>query len=297
MDERRYNIGRAGASAWNMMDESNPRREAQPISKLELRWTQRQTGGEPEPCLTFDVSDEAKEVTIRYAATFRVCATPRCSCHSVCTHCAPLSPDGTPSPARLHSFWLEVRERAIELTSELKADAETLRLAEFIQAGLSERAWEELHRWFWTAKIRAIETAEVSEIDLTGLPSAADGLMMPFVEMFPLGLSLYFTYEGASWAGDEQYCVQPGCKCTGLVLTFLQLTDAEGRKIPALRDTPALRYDYRSQATRELKPGPPGAPPTGQLLEALRAAHPQLDTRLELHHRIMQSLYARHYLG
>jgi uncharacterized protein YecA (UPF0149 family) len=40
-----------------------------------------------------------------------------------------------------------------------------------------------------------------------------------------------------------------------------------------------------------------GTPPLGQLLAALKTTYPLLDKRLELHHRIMQSLYARHYLA
>jgi hypothetical protein len=137
----------------------------------------------------------------------------------------------------------------------MKAEPETLRLAEHIKAGLSETAWEGIHRWFWRAKIQAIEKADISEIDLAGLPNADDGYMMPFIEVFPSGLSLDFAYEGAAWVADEQYCVRPGCKCTGLVLTFLQLTDAARRKITWLRDAPAIHHNYRSQATRTMEAG------------------------------------------
>jgi hypothetical protein len=82
-----------------------------------------------------------------------------------------------------------------------------------------------------------------------------------------------------------------------IVLSFLQLKDATGRRTTSLRDVPALRYDYRSHTSRQLAPGPAGTPATGRLLAALKTAYPSLDTRLELHHRIMQSLYARHYLA
>ena len=265
--------------------------------KLDLAWTQRTDRGEPEPCLKFDVFDKAKGATITYGAVFRVCATPRCPCLSVCAHCAPLLPGDAAFPGALRWFWLDVGKRVVEMTPELQAAPETLRLSKLVSAQLSETAWEDLHRWFWTAKIQAIETAEVSEIDITHLPNAGDGHMIPFVEVFPLGLSLNYTFEKAAWAADEQYCVQPKCPCTDLVLSFLMLKDAAGRKITSLRDLPAIRYDYRSQATRQLAPGPAGTPPTGQLLQALKTAYPALDTRLELHHRIMQTLYARHDLA
>ena len=183
------------------------------------------------------------------------------------------------------------------MTPELKADPETLRQAEVISKQMASTAWEELARWFWTAKIEAIETADVAGIDINDLPNADDGHLVPFIEVFPLGLSLNFTFEKAAWAADEQYCVQPRCRCTKIVLSFLQLKDATGRRTTSLRDVPALRYDYRAHTSRHLAPGPSGTPATGRLLAALKMTYPSLDMRLELHHRIMQSLYARHYLA
>jgi len=265
--------------------------------RIELTWTEGPGRDEPEPCLRFETLDDVQRDTITYVVVFRVCATPRCPCHSVCAHCSVALSDGTASSGPLRWFWIDVRRRTLEMTSALKADLVTRRLAELILTRLSETAWEDLLRWFWTAKIQAIETAEVSEIDIADLPDADAGRMIPFVEVFPLGLSLNFTFAQADWAADEQYCVQPGCDCTGLVLSFLQLRDAAGRTTKSLRDVPAVRYDYRSQASCELAPGSAGTPPTAQLLGALRTAYPSLDTRLELHHRMMQSLYARQYLA
>jgi hypothetical protein len=72
------------------------------------------------------------------------------------------------------------------MTPELKADPETSRQAEVIGKQMAARAWEELDRWFWTAKIEAIETAEVAAIDINGLPNADDGHLVPFIEVFPL---------------------------------------------------------------------------------------------------------------
>ena len=266
-------------------------------SKLELTWIHQKDRGEPKPGLKFGVFDKANEANITYGVVFRVCTTPRCPCLSVCAHCLPLLSDGAAPPASLRWFWLDVGKRAVEMTPELKADPETFLLADVISTRLADTAWEELHRWFWTAKIEAIETAKVAEIDITDLPNADDGHMIPFIEVFPLGLSLNFTFENGVWAADEQYCVQPGCGCTEIVLSFLHLKDAAGRKTALLRVVPARRYNYRSQASRELAPGPAGTPATRQLIGALRTAYPSLDPRLELHHRIMQFLYARHYLA
>lgn len=228
--------------------------------------------------------------------TFRVCPTPRCSCLSVCVYCCPRLSDEAEPWGPFHRFRLDVGKRVLDVTPELKAEPEALSLAQFISPRLSDKAWEELHHWFWSAKIKAIETADVSEVDITDLPNADDGHMVPFVEVFPLGLALNFTFEQADWAADEAFCVRPSCHCTQTVLSFLKLRNATGEKTAALHHVPAIRYNYRSQATEELASGTAGTPPTGQLLAALKMAVPCLDSRLGLHHRIMQSLYARHYL-
>jgi len=265
--------------------------------KLELTWSEPKGHGAPEPCLTFEVFDKAEGTHLTCGAVFEVCATPRCSCHAVCVHSAPLLPDGTATPGLLRWFWLDLQERAVEMTPELKADPAALHQAEVISKQMASTAWDELDHWFWTAKIEAIERAEVAAIDINDLPNADDGHLVPFIEVFPLGLSLNFTFEKAAWAADEQYCVQPRCRCTKIVLSFLQLKDATGRRTTSLRDVPALRYDYRAHTSRHLAPGPSGTPATGRLLAALKMTYPSLDMRLELHHRIMQSLYARHYLA
>ena len=265
--------------------------------KLELTWSEPKGHGAPEPCLNFEVFDKAEGTHLTCGAVFEVCATPRCSCHAVCVHSAPLLPDGTATPGLLRWFWLDLQERAVEMTPELKADPAALHQAEVISKQMASTAWDELDHWFWTAKIEAIERAEVAAIDINDLPNADDGHLVPFIEVFPLGLSLNFTFEKAAWAADEQYCVQPRCRCTEIVLSFLQLKDATGRRTTSLRDVPAIRYDYRAHTSRHLAPGPSGTPATGRLLAALKMTYPSLDMRLELHHRIMQSLYARHYLA
>ena len=265
--------------------------------KLELSWSQPADGGEPEPCVTFEAFDPAKGAAVIYQAAFGVCPAPRCGCFSVSADCTPRLPGGSAAAGAVRRFWLDARQRSLGMTPELQEDAETLRLARLVSTRLAETAWEELHRWFWTAKIRVIETAEVSEIDITDLPDAEGGLMVPFIEVFPLGLSLNFTFQQAAWAADEAYCVQPDCRCTESLLSFLMLKDATGKVTPSLHDVPSIRYNYRSHASSLVAAGLPGTPPTGQLLAALQTAYPLLDPRLELHHKIMQTLYARHYMA
>lgn len=117
--------------------------------------------------------------------------------------------------------------------------------------------------------------------------------MIGFVGVFPMGLALEFTFENRLWAVDEQYCVQPKCRCTESALSFLQYLDSSGRGIVSRRNVPVVRYNYRSKSALEMTPGPPGSPSTPKLLAALRTAHPSINDQLNLRHLILQSLYAR----
>jgi hypothetical protein len=255
------------------------------------------TGGEipvlPVPRVAFDLPGADTGSNTAYGATFQVCHSPRCGCTLVRADCAQLTPDGAAIPQSQRGFWVDVRERSLDMTAELKADPETLRLANHLLPRVSDASWQQLHDWFWAAKIEAIERADLADADINDLPDASDGLMVPFVEVFPLGLSLYFEFENALWGGDESYCVQQDCSCTQIVLLFPKFKDADGTVATSLGNLPALRYDYRSHATELLNPGPPGTPLTRELLAALKQAHPSLDIRLKLHHHMLQLLYAR----
>lgn len=180
--------------------------------------------------------------------------------------CAPLWPDETRAEQRSRWFWIDVRSRSVVVSRPESRDDEISRLAEFVRTRLDENAWDELLKWFWTAKIQSIEKSDPSEIEIDGLPEAENGEMVPFVEVFPLGLSLNFTFENAAWAAGEQYCVQPECTCRDLVLCFLQLKDPAGTVATTVQNVPACRYNYRSRALNVLAPGDDGTPPLRQLL-------------------------------
>ena len=204
-------------------------------------------------------------------------------------------PCGGGPPAR--EFWFKLNEKSILLTPELEKAPESLRLAEIIRAELTEADERRLREWFLAAKLDIIQTTPASELDITNLPDADDGKMIGFVDVFPCGLALNFNWNNEAWAVDEQYCVQPGCKCKETVLSFLKLMDAAGHKTTEIRDTPALRYNYLTQASKPVAHGAAGSPSPDGLLAALKSAHANLNTQLELRHLIMQNLYLQHYLA
>jgi hypothetical protein len=183
------------------------------------------------------------------------------------------------------------------MTPELEQEPESLRLAEIIRTELTAADQRQLREWFLAVKLTLIQTAPVSEIDITNLPNADDGTMIDFVSVFPFGLALNFTWHQEVWAVCERYCVQPGCQCQDVALSFLKLVNAAGRKTTWLKDSPALRYNDHTQTFAPVATGAAGSPSLDRLLATLKREHASLNPELELRHLILQTLYARHYLA
>ena len=257
--------------------------------KLELTWIGEKNRPRLEPRIRIEVADDPQreDSPIRcHEAILDICHEPRCRCFSIRFQWL---------PAR--EFWFDLNEKSILLTPELEQDSTSLRLAEILRAELTEAEQQQLREWFLAVKLAIIQTTPAAEIDITNLPDADDGQMVGFVDVFPFGLALNFTWNNEAWAVDEQYCVQLGCECKETVLSFLKLMDAAGQKTTEIKDPPALRYNYHTQASKPVATGAAGSPSLDGLLAALKHEQTSLDTQLELRHLIMQSLYARHGLA
>jgi hypothetical protein len=269
--------------------------------KLELTWIGKENRPRLEPRIRVEFAEDPQREdspVCCHEATLAICHEPRCRCSNIRFQWLPAPANTLAVPARpAREFWFSLNGKSILLSPELEKEPESLRLAEIIRAGLTEADERQLREWFLAAKLATIQTTPPSEIDITNLPDADDGQMIGFVDVFPCGLALNFTWNNETWAVDEQYCVQPGCKCKETVLSFLKLIDAAGQKTTEIKDPPALRYNYHTQASKPVATGAAGSPSLDGLLAALKSGHADLNTQLELRHLIMQSLYARHYLA
>ena len=285
------------SGGWNTSEPSNHRMAKN--QKLELTWTGEETRPRLEPRIRVEFADDPQreDSPVRcYEATLAICNEPRCHCSNILFQCLPAHGIALATPARpAREFWFSLNENSILLTPELEKDSEALRLAEIIHAELTEPDRLRLREWFLAVKVAIIQAIPAAEIDLTDLPDADDGAMIGFVDVFPGGLALNFTWNNEAWAVDEQYCVQPDCKCQETILSFLKLMDANGQIARVIRNCPALRYNYASQTTETVARGPSGSPSLNGLLAALKHEHADLNAQLKVRHGIMQSLYARHY--
>ena len=269
--------------------------------KLELTWTGTEKQPRLEPRVRLELAEDPPrdEAPRRcYEAALSICPQPRCRCLNIWFEWWPAAAEALPAPhLPAHEFWFDLQEKSAVLTPELEKDPVARRLAEILRTELTEADQQQLREWFLASKLQCIQTTPIPEIDLADLPEADVGRMVGFVEVFPCGLALTFTWNQDFWAVDEQYCVQPGCKCKETVLTFLKLKDATGTPTTTLKDPPALRYNYHTGAMQRVARGATGSPSLDGLLAALQREQPSLNSQLELRHLIMQSLYGRHYLA
>lgn len=268
---------------------------------LELTWIGKENRPRLEPRIRIEFAEDRQREdspVCCHEAILAICCEPRCRCFNIRFQWLPAPANALAAaapPAR--EFWFNLNEKSILLTPELEQEPESLRLAEIIRAELTEADERQLREWFLAAKLAIIQTTPADEFDITNLPDADDGRMVGFVEVFPCGMALNFTWNNEAWAVDEQYCVQPGCKCKETVLSFLKLIDAAGQRTTEIKDPPAVRYNYYTQAAKPVATSAAGSPSLDGLLAALKREQASLNTQLELRHLIMQSIYARHYLA
>jgi hypothetical protein len=265
--------------------------------RIELTWIQLDDQPRQTPLIRVEFLDDPlqEDSPLRCReATLAICSDPRCDCSNVRFQWQPPKP-GAPehSSPQPQDFWFSIDDNSIQLTPELEKDPGSLRLGEILSAELTEDLRFQLREWFLSRKLAVIQTTPLDELDISSLPDATDGQMIGFVDIFPCGLALNFIWNSEFWAVDELYCVQSHCTCKETILSFLKLLDADGNKAASLEDTPALRYNYATHATSNIARGPSGSPPLRALLGELKRQHPDLDSQLELRHRIMQSLYLR----
>jgi hypothetical protein len=232
--------------------------------------------------------------SIRWIGALAVCGKPACDCCSMCFLLRSVLPNGSLSADdSAPGFWLDVWSKSLIRDPALEKDVETSRLANELVTALSDAEWDQLYQWFLAEKLEVIQTTPVDKVEIGDLPNVDGGQMVGFEEVFPWGLSLELTCRGRLYLVEEQYCVQPWCDCTQTVLSFLSYRDASRKRTTGPLESPIARYDYQTGTVREELPSPPGQASTGELMDALKNAHPTLNRQLELRHHILQSLYAR----
>ena len=232
---------------------------------------------------------------VAYGVSVEPCSQPTCPCCEVRFQCR-VDAEGheVSVPSVLQEFWLDTRAKEVVLTPELEREPDSLSLARDVAAALTADDWQRLYQWLRATKLEIIENARADDVDITRLPDASRGRMVPFIEVFPFGLAFYFEEQGAIWAADDMYCVRHDCGCKETLLSFFMVQDAAGVKTTSVSDPPGIRYNYRTESARLAFSGTAEIEPMS-LLAVLKRAYPGLNLMLERRHLLMQTIYLRRH--
>jgi hypothetical protein len=141
-----------------------------------------------------------------------------------------------------------------------------------------------------------METMNLDELDVEFASAVIEeGALAGYVEVFPWAEAPEFTLDGVRWLVDDQYCVQPGCNCREAVLAFCRLGGGSTPTRAPTKCAVFLRHNYVNGKT-EVEKAHSRSPTAEQLMQALRAAHPQLAETLRQRHGQLQQL-GRRLLG
>ena len=222
-----------------------------------------------------------------YGVDLDFCPNPVCTCTSlyVDLYREPID-EGSSSPE--FRFELDIKEEGLAASSDQGSESDRDMGQAFLD-GLSEDDWGLLARLFVGYKQRITE--ETPDSDLKTRFSIQrveqDGLMVGLREILPFHGSLTLDLKDRHFVLDEQYCVNPGCRCTETMVTLVD----EDRPAPADTepDLPTLRIDYRTRRWEVANAG--GEDPTLLSRAAMLLLGDQLRDQLEHHHGRLRNLY------
>ena len=236
----------------------------------------------------------------RYSVTLRACPSPTCWCNDVELVCTLLDAGGGGDADECIIALDLVEEQARQpWDDEGMVD---MGLARAVARGLTAEGWRRLHAWLVDEKRRTMEHMDLDSLEVSFSPDVTnEGMMAGYGEVFPFAESFTFSTDEGSYVVDDQYCVQPDCKCNDAVLCFFLLprdNPTDHSKADRNADQPlsvaaAVRYDLRHR-TWEIEDDPPVSPSTARKLQsALEEARPDFPAVLTSRRHQLRRLFKR----
>jgi hypothetical protein len=261
-----------------------------PHSRLELD----SEGRSHQLILTRDGLSECFEVRLKS------CTSPVCHCPTVDLSCRPADEGATGDEGR---FFVSL-DVFSECAEGPPADAESYdeEVAHLVADGMDRDQWRLLRKWMTLEKRRQMVDMDLDSLDVSFDPAVrAEGLMAAYTDIFPFAERPTFEAESGSWMVEDQYCVQPRCRCTDAVLSFFLLPKESDDPSTAdtrpggkpLKEQAAVRYELRRRSWKIDSSTVLSPPETRRLVEALELARPDLISLLETRRKQLRRLYKR----
>jgi hypothetical protein len=199
------------------------------------------------------------------------------------------------SPGNTLHFWLDVAKQELFRGGSPMPSPDSLALGRAVAAQLQETDWHLLARYLLQSKHEIIKEADVTRLDATFPKEVMSGAghMVGYAEIFPLGGAFPFEIGAEAWLADDQYCVNPRCRCREVLFSFVRLPGAGDSRRHRVADQPAARYDYQRGGFETVHAPSADQPELAALFHGMKQAHPDLDPVVKKRHQQLKTLYKR----
>jgi hypothetical protein len=188
---------------------------------------------------------------------------------------------------------IDLSTRAITNRKELEQDPLAHTFAISVESEISDEEWTKLEMLFLAAKEQQMEEADLDRIQTHFPPEvlSGEGSLVGYYEILPYARPIVVSLDGVSWLFDDQYCVNPGCKCQEAVISFVSESSFSvsdhGNDLIRI----SIRYAYDlGEITAELTPEI-SWPVRKDLLRKLRVGQPNLNRVLAERHILLRRLF------
>jgi len=221
------------------------------------------------------------------------CAYPTCDCMDVKVQCRG-GQFGDGLLATLDNrinFTLDLRKHAVRDKVDLKDPQRSFALAFLEEMRSSDwRRFEEDFLAMKQKQIRAID-AKSFELDFPEELMKDPSLMLGYAEAFPLAEGFNIFFGERDWLVDDQYCVNPDCKCQDLIFSLFSFEPNNEDFEKPSECHGACSYNYQTNKWTTVEPPMVEHPSLGKLLTVLKQTYPDLNAELRRRNSLLRLLF------
>lgn len=192
------------------------------------------------------------------------------------------------------SFKFDVeKKKIIKDDTELKAINEIISLFE---KHLDDEHWNKLTQMHRNLKyihtVKFNENDPQSSLPYFNIEEIKEGLLVGYYEIFLWDEEISFDIDNVSYTIDDQYCLQPTCKCKDTLLHFFGYQN--GQTIFDDTETPVIRYNYKTKKWERENYIRNLPHSESELVKKLKQSHPDITNIFSSRHIKLKSLYKKY---
>jgi hypothetical protein len=184
---------------------------------------------------------------------------------------------------------LDAEKRRICRTDSRAGQSTSDDMAQAVANQLGETGWNYLWQFLLRVKAKQIEESDCTKLDADFPPDVFQdpAITVGYGEIFPFAPAFFFSIRSQKWLAIDDYCVNPKCDCTEVVLQFAKKDTGKVRALAA------MYYNYKARTIQEAKAPTTDQPSLKDLLSSLRSAWSGFEAEAKKRHRKLRILFTR----